>query len=80
MSFLLMAVILLTFVGCTDEDGATKALVHAGYQPIEVGGYAWFGYDETFRTEFTAVAKNGDTIDGVVTSGWFKGSTIRTND
>lgn len=29
---------------------------------------------------FKAVAPNGDTVTGCVTSGWFKGNTVRTND
>jgi hypothetical protein len=47
-----------------------------------VGGYDWFGggKDDVYRTNFKAIAPNGDTVTGCVTSGWFKGNTIRLDD
>lgn len=75
----LLAVVLSS---CTDESGAKKALERNGYKPINVGGYGWFAgsKDDVFRTKFKAVAQNGDTVTGCVTSGWFKGNTVRTDD
>lgn len=73
--------VLLLFCSCTDKDGATKALLDAGYKPIKVGGYGWFiGSDsDTFVTKFKAYSPNDSTrvVTGVVCRGWFKGSTIR---
>jgi len=71
---------MLALAGCTDEDGATKALRSAGLRPVHVGGYSFFGCDsksDTFATEFTAINVNGETVSGVVCSGFLKGKTIR---
>lgn len=76
---LLLAVVLSS---CTDESGAKKALERNGYKPINVGGYGWFAgsKDDVYVTKFKAVAPNGDTVTGCVTSGWLKGNTVRTDD
>lgn len=67
---------------CTDNAGTRKTLLRNNYKPISVGGYGWFGGSkgDIFVTKFKAVAPNGDTLTGCVTSGWFKGNTLRTND
>lgn len=72
----------LSFISCTDEDGARKTLERNNYKVIKVGGYSWLGgsKDDTYKTEFEAIAPNGDTVTGVVTSGLFKGNTIRLDD
>ena len=74
---------LCIFNSCTDEEGARKALISAGYKPISVGGYGWFdgSKDDFFVTKFKAYSPNDSTIivEGVVCSGlFFKSSTIRT--
>ena len=78
-AYVMLAAVLL---GCTDESGAKKALERNGYKPINVGGYGWFAgsKDDVYITKFKAVAPNGDTVNGCVTSGWFKGNTVRTDD
>lgn len=78
----ILALGLLVLAGCTDEQGATKALREAGLKPVSVGGYALFscasGKDgDTFATKFTATNVNGQTVTGAVCSGWLKGKTIR---
>lgn len=72
---------LLALPHCTDVDGATHTLKVNNYKPIHVGGYAWFNGDkgDVYRTKFTAIAPNGDTVTGVVTSGFFKGHTLRVD-
>ena len=67
---------------CTDKNSATLTLKRNGYIPLKVGGYGWFqgGQGDIFITKFTAIAINGDTVTGCVTSGLFKGNTIRTNN
>lgn len=73
-------VILFVLVySCTDESGAKKTLERNGYSPIDIGGYGWFAgsKDDVYRTNFKAIAPNGDTVTGCVTSGWFKGNTVR---
>jgi hypothetical protein len=79
---LLMMVVTISLMSCTDEKGTRKALLDAGYHPIEVGGHAWFagGKDDVFATKFKAYSPDSTRIvEGAVTRGWFKGSTIRTN-
>jgi hypothetical protein len=77
---LLFAAIL--FYSCTDEKGAKKTLERSGYKPIKVGGYGWFAgsKEDVYRTEFTAIAPNGEIVTGCVTKGFFKGSTVRLDD
>lgn len=68
------------FAGCTDSSQATKALEGAGYKNVKITGYAFFGCDknDAFHTGFEAVGQNGQQVEGVVCSGFFKGATIRT--
>jgi hypothetical protein len=70
----------LLFGGCQDVKGTKETLKINNYKPIEVGGYGWFqgAKDDVYITKFKAISPSGDTVSGVVTSGWFKGNTIRT--
>lgn len=72
-----LAAILLA--GCTDPDGARKALEDAGLTPIAVGGYSWAcGRDDDYATRFKAQNAKGKFVAGTVCSGaFFKGKTIR---
>jgi len=67
--------------GCSSATDATKALQGAGYTDIKTDGYSVFGcgQDDSFKTKFTAKGPTGVQVSGVVCSGWFKGSTIRTD-
>lgn len=75
----LLTLVAVALVGCTDSDVAHKSLAGAGYTDIEITGYAFFGCsdDDAFRTGFNAKGLNGQPVEGVVCSGWFKGATIR---
>lgn len=75
IAVLLMAVAL---TACTDPDGARKALLDDGVEPVEVGGYAWFscGKGDVYATRFKGT-REGRPIEGAVCSGWFKGHTVR---
>lgn len=77
----LSIVALLALSACSSSDQATRALQGAGYKDIRITGYSFFGCDEkdSFHTGFEATGPNGQRVDGVVCSGWFKGATIRTN-
>lgn len=68
-----------TLAGCTDADGARKALEGAGYTEISIGGYSAFGcgQDDMYHTEFKAKGATGKPVEGVVCSAPFKGKTIR---
>jgi hypothetical protein len=81
----MLAILFIGFAlstSCTDEDGARKTLARNNYKVIEVGGHGWFcgGKEDVYITKFRAIAPNGDTVTGCVTSGWFKGNTIRLDD
>jgi hypothetical protein len=79
---ILAAMILTTaFVaGCSDPQSATRALESQGFKNIKITGYAWLGCseDDAWRTGFEADALSGRRVAGVVCSGIFKGSTVRT--
>jgi hypothetical protein len=71
--------ILLSLTACSQPDKAQQVLSKAGYTDIQTGGYGMFSCsdDDTFKTKFTAKGPSGQTVEGVVCSGLFKGSTIR---
>lgn len=77
---LVMAVMLSAGLSaCDDPQVAARAVTAMGLTPVHVGGYAWFGcgQDDDFTTSFTAISPKGETVTGVVCSGWFKGATVR---
>lgn len=74
------AVAVAGLTGCSNPQGATKALLDAGYTNIQVGGYGWgCGQDDTTATKFTATGPTGRPVNGVVCSAFLKGNTIRLN-
>jgi hypothetical protein len=78
----IISVAFLALFSCTDKTGAERALINAGYHPIEVGGYALFccGQDDNFATKFKAYSPDSTRIViGCVCKGILKKSTIRTN-
>lgn len=71
---------LVLATGCTQPPDEVQAILKRdGYVDVKVEGYAWFGCgeDDTFRTKFSGT-KNGQYVEGVVCSGFLKGSTVRT--
>lgn len=75
----LLLIALLSLSACTRPDQATRILTQSGYTNIEITGWRPFMASDSdiFSTGFEATAPNGDTVTGAVTSGWFKGATIR---
>ena len=65
--------------GGTDPEGATRVLKASGYSNIEMTGYRWFAgsKEDSFNTGFSATTPTGERVTGCVTSGPFKGHTIR---
>ena len=65
--------------GLQRPDEATRILRQSGYTQIEITGWRPFaaGKDDTFSTGFRAKSPSGETVTGTVTSGWFKGGTVR---
>lgn len=57
--FIVLSILLLAS-SCTDEQGARKALLDAGYKPIQVGGYGFLeaSKGDTFVTKFKAYSPN----------------------
>jgi len=71
--------VLLT-TSCTNPEGANKALIDAGYHPVEVKGYGWFDCsdDDLYSTRFRAYsADSSHIVTGCVCQGLLKGKTIR---
>lgn len=79
MKKILIVSLVIGLVGCTNGDGAVRALEGAGYTNIKITGYRITGChdDDTFRTGFRATGPSGKLVTGVVCSGILKGSTIR---
>lgn len=75
------ALILLTLLACTNEDGARRALKGAGYTQVELTGHAWGCSDSDGTcTGFTALGPGGDYVTGAVGCGrLIKSCTIRTD-
>ena len=72
--------IVVILAGCTKPESATRALEASGYTDIQITGYNFYGCGkENFHTGFIAKGSNGKPIEGVVCSGWLKGSTIRVD-
>ena len=71
---------LLLLVACTAPDSSRETLQKAGYENIEITGYAPLncGEDDTFSTGFTATNPKGEVVEGVVCCGLItKKCTIR---
>lgn len=64
---------------CTQKDETINLLTQQGYTDIEITGWKpWAASDsDNFATGFKATAPNGVRVKGVVTGGFFKGSTVR---
>ena len=62
-----------------DPEGASQTLTNAGFEPTDVGGYAWFscGKGDLWHTKFKAKNPQGKEVSGAVCKGLMKGSTIR---
>ena len=83
LAFCSMLLLGLVAIGATGglqkPDEATRILRQSGYTQIEITGWRPFaaGQDDTFSTGFRAKSLSGETVTGTVTSGWFKGGTVR---
>lgn len=69
----------------TDKEGAKRVLEANNYKSIEVYKINYpvaafsGGRDDFYVTGFKAISPNGTPVTGVVTRGFWKGSTIRLN-
>lgn len=81
MRYTLLQILILPLLclGCTDETETRNTLTKAGFTDVEITGYAFFscGEDDTYRTAFRAKNPVGNTVEGAVCCGTFKGCTIR---
>lgn len=75
----LLVIVNIVPMACTQEDDTIRILKQNGYSNIVITGWRPFmaSKGESFSTGFEAVSPNGSKVSGVVTSGWFKGKTIR---
>ena len=76
---ILIAVLGIATLSCTDEKGALRILENEGYTNIVLTGYDAYGCSDSddFSTGFTATNSHGKQVVGVVCSGMCKGYTIR---
>lgn len=80
MKKILIAIVALLAVGCTDPSGATRILEANGFTDIQLTGYAWLSCSDkdTYQTGFIAKGPTGVRVEGAVCAGmFFKNSTIR---
>lgn len=74
---------LVVLAGCTDADGARRAVEAQGLKDVKITGYRFWGCssgkdsDDTYHTGFEAKGPSGQQVTGVVCSGILKGSTVR---
>jgi hypothetical protein len=76
---IMIAIIGLCFLGCTNSKGAKQLLEDEGFTDITITGYDFLACskDDFYHTGFIA-KKNGKERRGTVCEGlFFKGSTIR---
>jgi hypothetical protein len=67
---------------CTNDKDFTKGkaqLENMNYTDVKNTGYAPFccSDEDDFASGFTAKDKNGNTVEGCICSGVFKGATVR---
>lgn len=69
----------LILAGCSDPDGAKRAVEALGLTDVQTHGWsAWgCGKGDDFTTRFSATNAQGKRVTGVVCGGWLKGSTVR---
>jgi hypothetical protein len=77
-----LSLLLILLGGCTNPNGATTILGAQGFTDIQINpvGPGWLfrcSEDDQVRTPFTAVSPSGTEVNGVVCTGFLKGSTIR---
>ena len=79
MKKVILLATVLVFTGCTQPEKAEKLLKQHGFSEVEITGWKPFiaSKGEVFSTGFRAKAQNGETVEGAVTGGILKGSTIR---
>lgn len=76
----LSLVMMLVMAGCsTDTDEVQSTLRKAGFTNVVVGGLSPFACseDDKMGRSFTAQNANGQSVEGVVCCGVFKGCTVR---
>lgn len=66
-----LALIILCFAGCTDEEAARQTLADQGYTDIRISGHDLFACadSDSTCTEFSAVTSAGRRVTGAVGCG-----------
>jgi hypothetical protein len=74
-----VAVMGVSLIGLSDEEGAKRVLDNEGYTNVQMTGTNSFscGGGDLYRTGFKATNLNKKSVEGTVCSGIFKGNTIR---
>ena len=76
--FLLVFTVILPH-GCTHPESTVRVLEEQGYTNVQITGWRPLSVDKNdiYSTGFTAISPKGNEVTGVVTSGLFKGNTVR---
>jgi len=80
MKKILLILVMASFIGCTNEDGAKEFLEKQGYTNVVMTGHCYFGCsdDDNVSTGFEAINMNGVKVSGCVCEGLLgKNKTIR---
>ena len=72
-------IIFICPIACTRPDDARRVLMAQGYKQVEITGWRplMAGKEDAFSTGFRAQSIDRSIVTGAVTSGWFKGNTVR---
>lgn len=79
IAIIVLMIFIRLLLGFTDAPGTTRLLTDQGYSNVEITGWRPFAgsKDDIHCTGFTAITPTGKQVSGTVTSGFFKGKTLR---
>lgn len=79
VALFILSYIFIGPVACTQPQEAIRVLQSQGYTDVKITGWRPLAGDkgDYYSTGFVAKSPNGTVVSGAVTSGWFKGHTVR---
>lgn len=79
LAVIICIVIVTRIGGCSDPEGTERVLRQQGFTEVEVTGWRPLSASkgDVYSTGFRAKAPNGESVTGAVTSGFWKGHTVR---
>ncbi len=79
-NIMIIAALGLALASCgVNQSDATRVVEAQGMTDVKVTGYSFFGCseDDLYRSTFTAKNVKGESVEGVICGGIFKGYTVR---